>query len=86
MVRQFDATKLQYLGHLISYNTSKLQRIYGKIEGIRSRGRPRTTWITDLTNTTGAKYYHPKRSAEDRKRWHDLVVNLAQEIDDSSVR
>ena len=45
------------------------------IEGRRSRGRPRTTWITDLTNSTGAKYYQPKRAAEDRKRWHGLVVN-----------
>ena len=25
------------------------------------------------------KYYQLKRAAEDRKRWHGLVVNLAQE-------
>ncbi len=28
---------------------------------------------------SGAKYYQLKRAAEDRKRWHGLVVNLAQE-------
>ena len=58
--------KLQYLGHLIRHNTSQLQLIQGKIEGRRSCGRPRTTWITDLTNNTGAKYYQLKRAAEDR--------------------
>ena len=28
------------------------------IEGRRSRGRPRTTWLTDLTKSTGAKYLY----------------------------
>ena len=68
IMRQFKTRKLQYLGHLIRHNISQLQLIEGKIEGRRSRGRPRTTWITDLTNSTGAKYYQQKKAAEDRKR------------------
>ena len=51
----------------------------GKIEGRRSRGRPRNTWTTDITTTIGMKYYQLKRAAEDRRIWHGLVVNLAQE-------
>ena len=43
-------------------NTSQLQLIEGKIEGSRSRGRQRTTWITDLTNSTEVKYYQPNRA------------------------
>ena len=67
IVRQFKTRKLQYLGHfIIRHNTSQL--LEGNIEGRRSRGRPRTTWITDLTNSTGAKYYQQKIAAEDRKR------------------
>ena len=79
IVRQFKTRKLQYLGHPIRHNSSKLQLIEGKIEGRRSRGRPRNTWATDITTTKGMKYYQLKRSAEDRRRWHGLVVNLAQE-------
>ena len=79
IVRQFKTRKLQYLGHLIRHNTSQIQLIEGKIGGRRSRGRPRNTWTTDITNTNGMKYYQLKRAAEDRKRWHGLVVNLAQE-------
>ena len=79
IVRQFKTRKLQYLGHLIRHNTSQIQLIEGKIEGRRSRGRPRNTWTTDITTTNGMKYYQLKRAAEGRKRWHGHVVNLAQE-------
>ena len=43
IVRQFKTRKLQYLGHLVRHNSSQLQLIEGKIEGRRSRGRPRNT-------------------------------------------
>ena len=79
IVRQFKTRKLQYLGHLIRHNTSQIQLIEGKIECRRSRGRPRNTWTTDITNTKGMNYYQLKRAVEDRRRWHGLVVNLAQE-------
>ena len=80
-MRLFKTRKLQYLGRIIRHNTSQLQLIVGKIEGRRYGGRPRTIWMTELTNRTGAKYYQLKRAAEERKkRWHGLVVNLlAQE-------
>ena len=79
IVRQFKTRKLQYLGHLIRHKSTQLQLIEGKIEGRRSRGRPRNTWTTDITTTKGMKYYQLKRAAEDRKKWHGLVVTLAQE-------
>ena len=79
IVRQFKTRKLQYLGHLIRHNSSQLQLIEGNIEGRRSRGRPRNTRTTDITTTKGMKYYQLKRAAENRRRWHGLVVNLAHE-------
>ena len=79
IVRKFTTRKLQYLGHLIRHNTSQMQLIEGNIEGRRSRGRHRNTWTTDITSTNGIKYYQVKIGAEDRKRWHGLVVNLTQE-------
>ena len=74
-----NTRKLQYLGHLIRHNSPQLHLIEGKIEGRRSRGRPINTWTTDITTTKGMNYYQLKRAAEDRKSWHGLVVNLAQE-------
>ena len=34
----------------IRHNTSQIQLIEGKVEGRRSRGRPRNTWTTDIGN------------------------------------
>ena len=66
ILRQYKKRKLQYLGHLIRHNSSHLQLIEGKIEGRRSRGRPRNTWTTDVTTTNVMKNYQLKRTAEDR--------------------
>ena len=49
-----------------AFNSSQLQLIEGKIEGRKSRGRPRNTWTTDITTTNGMKYHQLKRAAEDR--------------------
>ena len=60
-VRQFKMRKLQYVGHPIRRNTAELQLLDGNTRGRRSRGRQRTTCITDLTNSTGTKYYTLRR-------------------------
>ena len=77
IVRQFKTRKLQYLGHLMRHNTSQIQPMEGRIEGRRSRGRPRNTGTTDITNINGMQYYQLKRAVEDSRRWHGLVVNVA---------
>ena len=58
IVRQFKTRKLQYLGHLIRHNSSQLQLIEGKIEGRRSRGRPRHSWTTVITTVKCALIKH----------------------------
>ena len=79
IVRQFKTRQLQYLGHLIRHSSSQLLLIEGNIEGGLYCGRPRNTWTTDITTTNVMKYYQLMRAAEDRKRWHGLIVNTAQE-------
>ena len=54
--------KLHYLGSLIRHYAPQLQLIEGNIECIRSRGRPITNWIADLTNSNGAKYLYYYRT------------------------
>ena len=45
IVQQRKTRTLQYLGHIIIYNTSQLQLTYGNVKGKRVSGRSRTTWI-----------------------------------------
>ena len=79
IVRQFKMRKLQYLGHLIRHNSSQLQLIEGKIKGRSSVADQEIPWQLTSQLSKGVKYYQLKRAAEDMKRWHGLVVNLAQE-------
>ena len=73
---EITISRTSYKAQLI---TTTVQLVDAKIEGRRSRGRPRTTWITDLTNSIEAKYCQLKITAGYQNRWHGLVVNLAQE-------
>ena len=71
--------KLQYLGHSKGHNKAQLQLVEGHIEGWRSQGRHRTTWTTDLTDTTGANDCQLKGASEYRSKWCGLLVNLTLE-------
>ena len=59
--------KFQYFGHLIGQNELQRQLPEGKINGKRSRGRPRTTWMDNLKKWTGKSYGNLIRIAEDRE-------------------
>ena len=69
---QDEEITISKTSYRIRHNTSQLQQLEGKISGRLSCGRPRNDRTTDITNTTGTKYYQLKRAAEDRKRWHEL--------------
>ena len=81
IVRQFKTRTLQYIGDVTRHDTT-IKLIKGKIDSRRSLGRPRTTWTTDMANSTGAKYYQLKRAAEDAKQkaWSDSQHDIAQEM------
>ena len=67
--------KLQYFGHII--RREKIQRLLmdGKVEGIRGRGRPRRTWVKDITEATGKKYSECVRIAQRREPLRFMMVD-----------
>ena len=48
--------KCQYFGHLIRQNELQHQLLEGKINGKRSRGRPRITCMNNIKKWTGKSY------------------------------
>ena len=68
--------KCEYFGHVIRRNGVQKMLLEGKINGKRGRGRPRTSWMSNIKVWTKLKYAECVRLAEDRGRWKTMVVDL----------
>ena len=44
-----------------------------------SRGRPRTEWMTNITEWTGMRYEDLVRLAQVREQWRVMTANILQE-------
>jgi len=83
-LKSMKKRKLEYAGHVLrgSSGTTHLVLLEGKVYGERTRGRPRLTWTEDIIAWTQLDTYERvKRTAEDRKKWKSIVVNLLLEDD-----
>ena len=68
--------KFQCFGHLIRKNELQRQLLEGKINGKRSRGSPRITWMDNLKKWTGKSHGNLIRIAEDREKFRFMTVNV----------
>ena len=73
--------KYQFFGHQIRQNELQRQLLEGKINGKRSRGRPRITWMDNLKKWNGKSYENLIRIAEDREKFRFMTVNVLKALD-----
>jgi exonuclease III len=78
LVPNIKKRKLRYVGH-ISRKDESLEKtiMQGKVEGKRGRGRPRRTWMNDVTEWTSLSVHEVTRKAKDRQEWRKIVNNAA---------
>ena len=70
--------KITYFDHMIRRNN--IHRLEGPLEGKRSWGRPRTEWMTNITEWTGMRYEDLVRLAQDhREPCRIMTANLLKE-------
>ena len=70
--------KLTYAGHIARCRDSLEKTIMqGSVPGKRGRGRPRRTWMDDITEWTGLSAEKCERAAVDRPRWRKIVGDAA---------
>ena len=71
--------KLQYFGHLMQ-RTESLEKtlMLGKIEGTRSRGWQRMTWLDGITNSMDMGLHRLRQLVMDREDWHAVVHRVAK--------
>ena len=67
--------KLQYFGHIIRQDSLQKFLIEGKVDRKRGRGRPRRTWLSDVTGWTGYNLVQCVREAVNRKCWRDITAS-----------
>ena len=71
--------KLTYAGHIArSQNSLEKTVMQGRVPGKRSRGRPRKSWMDNITAWTGLSADRVERMAHDRVEWRKIVRNAAK--------
>jgi len=86
LLANVKARKMTYFGHILRKNDVCLEKdlIQGTLPGGRRRGKPRTSWIGNLTSWTTMNMDEMLRSTEDRTGWQQLVRSVTNpRIEDS---
>ena len=64
--------RLAFHGHLVRKGGITLDLMIGRLHGNRPRGRPRTTWLKDLTTQENISYKQSMTIPRDRKKWRSV--------------
>ena len=78
LVSSLIKRKTQYFGHAIRKDKIQKLLITGKINGRRSRGRPRRTWVGDITIWSRRNLVQCVRMAEDRFYWAKMTADMSK--------
>ena len=67
--------KLACYGHILRKKGDCLEKEL--IQGSRTRGRPKMTWIDNIKSWTGLSLTELTRKVEDRHQWRKIVHGVA---------
>ena len=78
LAQEIEIKQLRWFGHVSRMSKERLPKkcIEARLDGKRSRGRPRTTWtenITKLGNRRGKTLTEMKRMAKNREEWKSFI-------------
>ena len=84
LLRTIRKRQMKFLGHTCRKNGIETQILCGKIEGRKSRGRQRTTYIDSLNNYATKKTISNTeliRRTNNREAWRAMVVDVCSRPD-----
>ena len=70
--------QLKLFGHIARMKDERFLTVttFGKVEGVRSRGRPHRRWIDDITDWCQADLHQLLQLAQDRDEWSMFMCRL----------
>ena len=69
--------KLQYFGQLMQ-RAKSLEKIIGKIEGRRIRGKQRIRWLDGITDSMDMSLIKLRDIVKNREAWHAAVHGVTK--------
>ena len=76
LLKEIKRRKIQYLGHIIRGSEIQKDLLEGKVEGTRKRGRPRSSWLSEIEKWTGKKILELTRLANNRQSWRTMTSKV----------
>jgi len=74
LLQSVKIRKLGYFGHIMRQESLSIENVVitGLVPGSRSRGRPATAWIDNISDWTGLRGAGLMQAARDREQWRFL--------------
>ena len=78
LLRQIRTRQMKFFGHITRHNTLEKLVTQGHINGSKSRGRQRHTYLTSLRKATSDLKFNWEysRATEDREQWRIMIGNV----------
>ena len=77
-MKMIKERKRRYFGHIVRGERYEYQRLLleGTDDDKRGRGRPRTTWFSNIRDWMGIDYATAVRKAQDHNQWRSMVSKV----------
>ena len=73
LINKIRKQQLEFFGHIMRNKQLENIVVTGKIEGTRSRGRQRLTYVTSLSKWIGLSEVEMIQATRDRQRWKAIT-------------
>ena len=76
LMKMIRKRQMEFLGHVMRKDGLENLMVTGKIEGRRSRGRQRKTYIRSLSEWTKKSQIELLRATRHRQRWRSMIADV----------
>ena len=76
LLKAIRKRQLEFLGHVMRKEGLENLSVTGKINGKRSRGRQRLTYIASISRWMNATEQEVLNTTKDRKKWKSMIANV----------